>query len=63
MDLGENLEEIFDFVIDFKLVRLDVQKFGIKGFSEDKKDIVMEVLLVKFGVKFKKSKVYNYKEY
>lgn len=63
MDLGENLEEIFDFVIDFKLVRLDVQKFGIQGFSEDKKDIVMEVLLVKFGVKFKKNKVYNYKEY
>lgn len=63
MDLGENLEEIFGFVIDFKLVRLDVQKFGIKGFSEVKKDIVMEVLLVKFGVKFKKNKVYNYKEY
>lgn len=63
MDLGENLEEIFGFVIDLKLVRLDVQKFGIKGFSEDKKDIVMEVLLVKFGVKFKKNKVYNYKEY
>lgn len=63
MDLGENLEETSGSVIDLKSARLDVQKFGIKGFSEDKKDAAMEALLVKLGAKPKKNKAYNYKEY
>lgn len=63
MDSGENSEETSDSVIDLKSARLDVQKFGIKGFSEDKKDSAMEALLVKLGAKPKKNKAYNYKEY
>lgn len=63
MDSGENSEETSDSVIDLKSARLDVQKFGIKGFSEDKKDTAMEALLVKLGAKPKKNKAYNYKEY
>lgn len=63
MDSGENSEETSGSVIDLKSARLDVQKFGIKGFSEDKKDSAMEALLVKLGAKPKKNKAYNYKEY
>lgn len=63
MDSGEILEEASGSVIDLKSARLDVQKFGIKGFSEDKKDAAMEALLVKLGAKPKKNKAYNYKEY
>lgn len=63
MDSGENSEETSGSVIDLKSARLDVQKFGIKGFSEDKKDTAMEALLVKLGAKPKKNKAYNYKEY
>lgn len=63
MDSGENSEEASGSVIDLKSARLDVQKFGIKGFSEDKKDTAMEALLVKLGAKPKKNKAYNYKEY
>lgn len=63
MDSGENSEETSGSVIDLKSARLDVQKFGIKGFSEDKKDAAMEALLVKLGAKPKKNKAYNYKEY
>lgn len=64
MDSGENSEETSDSaVIDLKSARLDVQKFGIKGFSEDKKDTAMEALLVKLGAKPKRNKAYNYKEY
>lgn len=63
MDSGENSEETSGSVIDLKSARLDVQKFGIKGFSDDKKDTAMEALLVKLGAKPKKNKAYNYKEY
>lgn len=63
MDSGENSEETSGSVIDLKSARLDVQKFGIKGFSEDKKDTAMEALLVKLGAKPKKNKAYNYKDY
>lgn len=63
MDSGENSEETCGSVIDLKSARLDVQKFGIKGFSEEKKDAAMEALLVKLGAKPKKNKAYNYKEY
>lgn len=63
MDSGENSEETSGSVIDLKSARLDVQKLGIKGFSEDKKDSAMEALLVKLGAKPKKNKAYNYKEY
>lgn len=63
IDSGENSEDTSGSVIDLKSARLDVQKFGIKGFSEDKKDTAMEALLVKLGAKPKKNKAYNYKEY
>lgn len=63
MDSGENSEETSGSVIDLKSARLDVQKFGIQGFSEDKKDTAMEALLVKLGAKPKKNKAYNYKDY
>lgn len=63
MDSSEILKEASGSVIDLKSARLDVQKFGIKGFSEDKKDAAMEALLVKLGAKPKKNKAYNYKEY
>lgn len=63
IDSGENSEDTSGSVIDLKSARLDVQKFGIKGFSDDKKDTAMEALLVKLGAKPKKNKAYNYKEY
>ncbi|XP_062569529.1 uncharacterized protein C1orf131 homolog [Saccostrea cucullata] len=62
-DVNEKSEEASAHVIDLKSARLDVQKFGIKGFSEEKKDAAMESLLVKLGAKPKKNKSHNYKEY
>lgn len=65
MDLAENSQEAAksDAVFDLKSARLDVQKFGIKGFKDEKKDAAMGALLVKLGAKPKKNKAYNYKEY
>ncbi|XP_061174628.1 uncharacterized protein C1orf131 homolog [Saccostrea echinata] len=59
----EKSQEVSTHVIDLKSARLDVQKFGIKGFSEEKKEAAMESLLVKLGAKPKKNKAHNYKEY
>lgn len=63
MDFIDNVGDSSTPLIDLKSARLDVQKFGIKGFSDEKKDAAMESLLVKLGAKPKKNKAYNYKEY
>jgi hypothetical protein len=65
MNLAESVQDADKSagVIDLKSARLDVQKFGIKGFKDEKKDAAMESLLIKLGAKPKKNKAYNYKEY